>query len=85
MDMNKNYLWIAIILSFLIAAPFSWYFGTTSLFVVLIRMITEFALYFIGILSALYFIQYLRQRSEHEKQIIELLQKTTEKQTKNNL
>ncbi|KXY52894.1 hypothetical protein AT261_21505 [Bacillus cereus] len=83
--MNKNYLWIAIILSFLIVAPFSWYFGTPSLFVALIRMITEFALYFIGILSVLYFIQYLRQRSEHEKQIIELLQKITEKQTKNNL
>lgn len=85
MYMNKNHLWIAIILSFLIVAPFSWYFGTTSLFVVLIRMITEFALYFIGILSVLYFIQYLRQRSEHEKQIIELLKKITEKQKKNNL
>ncbi|MED1535488.1 hypothetical protein [Bacillus pseudomycoides] len=83
--MNRNNLWLALILSLLVVVPFNWYFGVTSLVVVFINMITKFSLYFIGILSALYLIQYLKQKSDYEKQIIELLKEIKESKKKDNL
>lgn len=82
--MNRNNLWLALILSLLVVVPFNWYFGVTSLVVVFINMITKFSLYFIGILSALHLIQYLKRKSDYEKQIIELLKEIKESKKKSN-
>ncbi|MDO8156022.1 hypothetical protein FKQ51_01230 [Bacillus toyonensis] len=65
--MNKKILWIALILSLLNVIPFNWYLGTTSTIVVFIDMIIKFSLYFIGIVLALYLIQYLRYKINIEK------------------
>ncbi|EJQ78310.1 Uncharacterized protein BC141101_05790 [Bacillus toyonensis] len=65
--MNKKILWIALILSLLNVIPFNWYLGTTSTIVVFIDMIIKFSLYFIGIVLALYLIQYLRYKINVEK------------------
>jgi len=83
--MNKNYFWLALILSLLVIVPFNWFLGTTSLFVVFINMITKFSIYFIGILSALYLIQHFKQKSDYEKQIIELLKEIKESKKKDNV
>ncbi|MGY3372309.1 hypothetical protein COO14_30000 [Bacillus toyonensis] len=65
--MNKKILWIALILSLLNVIPFNWYLGTTSTIVVFIDMIIKFSLYFIGIVLALYLIQYLHYKINVEK------------------
>ncbi|CAG9614366.1 hypothetical protein BACCIP111899_03593 [Bacillus rhizoplanae] len=72
--MNKNYIWIALIISFLVVAPFNWFLPNTSLFLVIIRMLTKLFLYFFGILLTLNLLQYLKNRTNHEKQIIKLLE-----------
>ncbi|KAB2355839.1 hypothetical protein F8503_25675 [Bacillus toyonensis] len=67
--MNKKILWIALILSLLNVIPFNWYLGTTSTIVVFIDMIIKFSLYFIGIVLALYLIQYLHYKINVEKKV----------------
>ncbi len=76
--MNKKILWIALILSLLNVIPFNWYLGTTSTIVVFIDMIIKFSLYFIGIVLALYLIQYLRYKINVEKRMVKLAYKKTE-------
>ncbi|MBJ8031063.1 hypothetical protein [Bacillus cereus group sp. N21] len=82
--MNKNHLWIALILSLLVVAPFNWFLHSTSLFIVIVGMIIKFSLYFLGILLALRLIQYLKDKLSYEKQIIELLKEIKEVQNKQN-
>ncbi|ENQ3107567.1 hypothetical protein SAMN04488168_103139 [Bacillus sp. 491mf] len=71
--MNKNYVWLALLLSFLVVKPFRWFFLTHSLFLDIIYTLTEFALYFLVILLILRLLQYVKDKSSNEKQIIELL------------
>ncbi|MFY0145010.1 hypothetical protein [Bacillus cytotoxicus] len=82
--MNKKFLWLALILSLLVVAPFRWHLGTSFL-VIFIDMITKFSLYFIGIVLALYLIQYLKQKIEYEKQILQLLKELKENKKKDSL
>ncbi|MES1049620.1 hypothetical protein FOA24_09295 [Bacillus thuringiensis] len=71
--MNKNPLWLALILSFFVVAPFDWFLPNTSLFLVIIDKLIEFSLYFLGIFLTLNLIKYLKNQTNHHKQVIKLL------------
>lgn len=72
-NLNKNNLWIALVLSFLIVAPFYWFLPNTSLFLVIIDTLIKFSLYFLGIFLTLNLIKYLKNQTNHQKQVIKLL------------
>lgn len=72
-DMNKTHIWLALILSILLAAPLNWFFPNTSLFLKIIGIITNFFLYFLGILVMIRFLRYLKDRTSYEKQLLEHL------------
>ncbi|ENQ3081233.1 hypothetical protein ACEOWG_004599 [Bacillus cereus] len=72
--MNKKYVWIALIISFLVVAPYNWFLPATSLSLVIIKIITNFILYFFGILLTLNLLQYLKNRINYEKHVIKLLE-----------
>ncbi|PEW92130.1 hypothetical protein COI74_17510 [Bacillus wiedmannii] len=72
-NLNKNNLWIALILSLLIVAPFYWFLPNTSLFLVIIDTLIKFSLYFLGIFLTLNLITYLKNQTNHQKQVIKLL------------
>ncbi|PEL03025.1 hypothetical protein COL24_30950 [Bacillus toyonensis] len=71
--MTKIHIWLALILTILLVAPLNWYFSNTSLFLVIIGIITKFCLYFLGILVMISFLQYLKDRASYEKQLLEHL------------
>lgn len=73
--MNKNHVWLALLLSFLVVKPFSWFFPIPSLFISIIGLLTQFTLYFLVILLILRLLQYVKDKSSHEKEVIELLTK----------
>ncbi|PJN57617.1 hypothetical protein BAWEI_55140 [Bacillus mycoides] len=71
--MTKIHIWLALILTILLVAPLNWYFSNTSLFLVIIGIITKFCLYFLGILVMIRLLQYLKDRASYEKQLLEHL------------
>ncbi|MEH6888890.1 hypothetical protein V7024_03910 [Bacillus sp. JJ864] len=71
--MNKNHVWLALLLSFLAIGPFRWFFPFSSLFFDILYDLTKFTLYFLAILLILRLLQYLKDKSSNEKQMIELL------------
>ncbi|PEA53131.1 hypothetical protein CON64_19755 [Bacillus pseudomycoides] len=71
--MNKNHVWLALFLSFLVVKPFNWFFPMPSLFLSIIGLLTEFTLYFLAILLILRLLQYVKDKSSNEKQMVELL------------
>lgn len=71
--MNKNHVWLALLLSFLVVKPYNWFFLAPSLFLSIIGELTQFVLYFLAILLIFRLLQYVKDKSSHEKQMIELL------------
>ncbi|ENQ3080496.1 hypothetical protein ACEOWG_003791 [Bacillus cereus] len=71
--MNKNHVCLALLLSFLVVAPFNWFILNTSLFLKIIGLLTKFILYFLVILLILRLLQYVKDKSSNEKQMVELL------------
>ncbi|MDP7977555.1 hypothetical protein [Bacillus multifaciens] len=71
--MNKNHVWLALLLSFLVIRPFRWLFPFSSLFFDILYDLTKFILYFLVILLILRLLQYVKDKLSNEKQMVELL------------
>jgi len=74
--LNKNHIWLALLLSLLIVMPWNLLFFYTPMLLPIMGFISKFILYFLLVLVSLRFLQYLKHKTNYEKELIELIKKS---------
>ncbi|OFD07858.1 hypothetical protein BTGOE7_24670 [Bacillus thuringiensis] len=74
--MNKNHIWLALLLSLLIVMPWNLLFFYTPMLLPIMGFISKFILYFLLVLVSLQFLQYLKHKTNYEKELVELIKKS---------